>query len=85
MCHLRAVEGPNMIEGHLGMAPEEKSSPDGAQVLWRREFRWANTCGAHGMPTPEELEYFGYVYYERHGQQVQEPRYRSSVLMVREV
>ena len=74
-----------MREGYRGIPEQGKSSPGGFQGFHSWEFRWADTRGSHSMPTPEELEYFGYVYYERHGQQVQEPRYRSSVLMVREV
>lgn len=77
--------GPNMIEGYPGIAQAEKSVPGGVQRPYSREFRWANTRGSHGMLTPEELEYFGYVYFERSGMRVQEPRYLSSILMVREI
>ena len=74
-----------MPTGYQGIAQAEKSSPGGSQRPHSREFRWADTRGSHGMPTPEELEYFGYVYFERSGMRVQEPRYLSSILMVREI
>ena len=73
------------MRGSLGIPLGDKSSPGGFQGPHSREFRWADTRGSHSMPAPEELEYFGYVYFERDGMRVQEPRYRSSILMVREV
>ena len=38
-------------------------------------FRWANDQGAHGMPTPAELEADGYIVSHRH------PLFPRSVLM----
>ena len=77
--------GPNGLEGYQGIAQAEKSVPGGVQRPYSREFRWADTRGSHSMPAPEELEYFGYVYFERDGMRVVEPRFRSSILMVREI
>jgi len=73
------------VRGYLGIPTGEKSSPGGVQRPYRREFRWANVRGGHNMPHPEELEYLGYVYFERDGMRVVEPRFRGSILMVREI
>lgn len=48
------------------------------------EFRWASESGAHGLATPEELLYLGYVYHLRDGRRVSDPRYPGSVLMRRD-
>lgn len=50
-----------------------------------RDYRWASDTGAHGMPHPEELMYLGYRIATRDGVVVRDPRYPSSVLMVRDV
>lgn len=47
------------------------------------EYRWASETGSHSMPHPDELLYLGYVYHERDGQRVTDPRYPGSVLMRR--
>lgn len=47
------------------------------------EYRWASEVGAHSMPHPQELAYLGYTYLFRGGEQVRDPRYPHSVLMVR--
>lgn len=48
------------------------------------EYRWASETGAHGMATPDELVYFGFVYHEREGRRVCDPRYPGSWLMRRD-
>ena len=48
------------------------------------EFRWASDSGAHGMATPAELLYLGYVHHERDGQRCSDPRYLGSWLMRRD-
>lgn len=49
------------------------------------EYRWASESGAHSMPHPDELRYFGYVEARRpNGDIVRDPRYPGSVLMRRD-
>ena len=47
-------------------------------------FRWASATGAHGMATPDELRYLGYVPVLRDGAEVRDPRYPGSLLMRRD-
>lgn len=49
------------------------------------EYRWASESGAHTMPHPDELRYLGYTEATRDSVVVRDPRYPTSVLMVREV
>ena len=47
------------------------------------EFRWASEVGAHSMPYPDELRYFGYEPLMRGGVECRDPRYPRSLLMWR--
>ena len=49
------------------------------------DYRWASEVGAHSMPHPDELLFFGYTPVLRAGQPVRDPRYPGSVLMMRRV
>jgi len=47
-------------------------------------FRWASETGAHGMATPDELRYLGWVPVVRDGAEVRDPRFPGSLLMRRD-
>lgn len=49
------------------------------------EYRWASERGAHSMPHPDELRYLGFLPALRDGQEIRNPRYPGSLLMVRDV
>src|SRR3990167_3739178 len=53
----------------------------GERLVIRATFRWASATGAHGMATPEELVYLGYVPALRDGAEARDPRYPGSILM----
>lgn len=64
---------------------EVPSAGEDGMSLRVGEYRWASEAGAHSMPHPDELRWLGFLPVVRDGEEVRDPRYPGSLLMVRDV